>query len=356
MAFYGLKWPFKCIIWSFLAEYRLLAVIDPNSFGLVFAGMELVAANMKARLTSIPSEYSYFDNGRLGAWAGPKHWKFKPTRGPTFAIPGVPKKDKKKDKDPIKPHDFDELFDEENDLWKVVLKTTKLNAKPMQLQNKTMVNWSEDKLLLPTDLHYKGKDFAKLFSTPELLVTSKGVLVPESVDDSINEYDYDNPNDADDFCPNLPENGESGNYEDAGFFPSQTMLPTQSQDPENLLVSAPNRVEKLQIGYAKQAKKMDMRRLKAVEWSILQTTTCEQDKENDKTKVNDANTTDNDQLSNCNFSQLYKNLSGSKLMPTKMSENLSVPLAFVALLHLCNERCLALDGLPDFSDFNIAQG
>ena len=43
-------------------------------------------------------------------------------------------------------------------------------------------------------------------------------------------------------------------------------------------------------------------------------------------------------------------------MPTKMSENLSVPLAFVALLHLCNERCLALSGVSDFSDFNIRQG
>jgi len=43
-------------------------------------------------------------------------------------------------------------------------------------------------------------------------------------------------------------------------------------------------------------------------------------------------------------------------MPSKMSENLSVPLAFVALLHLCNERCLALAGLPDFSDFSVRQG
>ena len=40
-------------------------------------GMELVA-NLKQRLTNIPNEYSYFDHGRLGAWAGPRHWKFKP--------------------------------------------------------------------------------------------------------------------------------------------------------------------------------------------------------------------------------------------------------------------------------------
>ena len=42
-------------------------------------GMELVA-NLKQRLTNIPNEYSYFDHGRLGAWAGPRHWKFKPMR------------------------------------------------------------------------------------------------------------------------------------------------------------------------------------------------------------------------------------------------------------------------------------
>ena len=43
-------------------------------------------------------------------------------------------------------------------------------------------------------------------------------------------------------------------------------------DPHNQsLVSAPNKVEKILIAYAKQAKKMDMRRLKAIEWDILHT-------------------------------------------------------------------------------------
>ena len=50
-------------------------------------GMELVA-NLKQRLTNIPNEYSYFDHGRLGAWAGPRHWKFKPMKfaGTYFVI------------------------------------------------------------------------------------------------------------------------------------------------------------------------------------------------------------------------------------------------------------------------------
>ena len=121
------------------------------------------------------------------------------------------------------------------------------------------------------------------------------------------------------------------------------------------LVTAPNRVEKIQIGYAKQAKKMDMKRLKAVEWNILQTSCIDhQDKENNGGNGADAEKTLLD--SSLNFSQLYKNLAESKLMPSKMSENLSVPLAFVALLHLCNERNLALSGVSDFSDFCVRQG
>ena len=42
-------------------------------------------------------------------------------------------------------------------------------------------------------------------------------------------------------------------------------------------------------------------------------------------------------------------------IPSKMVDNMSVPLAFVALLHLCNEKSLALENVPDFSDFIIAQ-
>jgi len=321
-------------------------------------GMELVA-NLKQRLTNIPNEYSYFDHGRLGAWAGPRHWKFKPMS--KFAVPGLPKTDKKKAKDPLKPHNYEDLFDEESEAWRTVEKTTRINKKPVQLQNKTMVNWSEERLLLPADLNYRGKDFAQLFVTPELLVTNKGAVIAEAVDESIAEYDYDNANDVDEFCPDLPNNPDAGNYDEGegegGYFPSQSILPTQTQG--EFLVSAPNRVEKIQIGYAKQAKKMDMKRLKAVEWSILQTSCIEQDKENDTDNVNEAEKKKNNETgveSSTSFSHLYTNLAGSRLMPTKMSENLSVPLAFVALLHLCNERCLALSGVSDFSDFNIRQG
>ena len=55
---------------------------------------------------------------------------------------------------------------------------------------------------------------------------------------------------------------------------------------------------------------------------------------------------------NCFFQALYQPRPD---IPSKMVDNMSVPLAFVALLHLCNEKSLALENVPDFSDFVIAQ-
>ena len=143
-----------------------------------------------------------------------------------------------------------------------------------------------------------------------------------------------------------------------------------NNDPLNQsLVAAPNKVEKIMIGYAKQAKKMDMRKLKVIEWSTLQQlseTAEREDKENldgngaEKPKL----TEDGDDNSNkirtdtvVNFTDLYRKLHDPRIrMPPKMLENLSVPLAFVALLHLCNENNLALENVADFSNFKIQQG
>ncbi|KAJ4945012.1 hypothetical protein JOQ06_013551 [Pogonophryne albipinna] len=43
-------------------------------------------------------------------------------------------------------------------------------------------------------------------------------------------------------------------------------------------------------------------------------------------------------------------------LPNTMAQNLSVPLAFVALLHLANEKNLELVKVDDMSDIIIRQG
>merc|ERR1719443_1368111 len=59
------------------------------------ATLPMTTADMLSVLTTAPLEYSYFDHGKLGAWAGPKHWKFKPISKPVTEGEKVKGKKKK---------------------------------------------------------------------------------------------------------------------------------------------------------------------------------------------------------------------------------------------------------------------
>ncbi|CAB1322174.1 unnamed protein product, partial [Coregonus sp. 'balchen'] len=115
--------------------------------------------------------------------------------------------------------------------------------------------------------------------------------------------------------------------------PSADSNLVSSQDNDNVstygeddLVPEPHRVNKIEINYAKTAKKMDMKRLKNTMWNLL--------------------TDSLEKTAKVNF----------KVLPLTMAQNLSVPLAFVALLHLANEKNLELVKVDDMSDIIIKQG
>ena len=81
---------------------------------------------------------------------------------------------------------------------------------------------------------FGGKLFFFRFACKNFYPHFSGAVVPEAVDESIAEYDYENANDVDDFCPSLPDNQDAGNYDEGlegegGYFPSQSILPTQTQ-------------------------------------------------------------------------------------------------------------------------------
>lgn len=324
--------------------------------------------NLKRHLSFIPSEYSYFDSGRLLSWAGPQHWKFRHAKFPsTNVLPGGTAEKKSrtanKAKDP-NPHSYKSLyteeFYEENLTIDQIVKAMTVPKISVKLQPKTMELWSEDKILLPEDLHYSGKDFATLYHC-DFHITTKPVK-QMSVDDSVADYDFQNDNDVSNFCPevNSAENGYED--EDAAGMADDPMTQSGVAGFNQSLVAAPNKVEKIQIGYAKQATKMDMRRLKAIEWELVsEFMTVHKDELEEQDNTN-GSALDEDvekeekPIVQLSFGSLFKELHTCKKMPAQMTENLSVPLAFVALLHLCNENNLALKSMPDFSDFTIKQG
>ncbi len=333
---------------------------------------------LRDHLSSVPTEYSYFDTGRLGAWAGPKHWKFKPFHRAPAAADEDKKKRQRKEKEKV---NFEEMDDANKLLSDFVERSLTVPKRAIKLQNKTMMNWGDEKNVLPEDMHYSGKDFVKLEGLIKSNVAPRRIPGEESqsIDDTVEDYNFDNPNDTQNFCPDLGS-GAEGNYAPesetgntgmadftaAGDSQSACDLagasgapPFAAEEGGGLgLIAAPNRVEKIQIGYARLAKKIDMRKLKSVEWDILNESIQGIDKENSK----DFNKTDagskeqrRDSTSllaekGTTFKEMYSLLLGPSQLPTKMKENLSVPLAFVALLHLCNEHILELrneDGLDN---------
>ena len=120
---------------------------------------------------------------------------------------------------------------------------------------------------------------------------------------------------------------------DFGVPPTQ---PTDEAGYENL-ISAPGIVaEKLAIAYTKAAKKFNVRQMKESYWKVL---------------TDDTNT--DTMKGEMPFTKLYQEVL-PYLSPTN-KKNISIPLAFVSALMLCNEKHLILKPGRDETEFIVSQ-
>merc|ERR1712066_596340 len=114
------------------------------------------------------------------------------------------------------------------------------------------------------------------------------------------------------------------------------------------LVAAPKLVDQ----DWKTAKRVDVERIKSVAWNIL-TQASNEEKENRSGSPEKQVDQEVREEAGTKFSTLYKTLKHPSKIGRTMSENLSVPLAFIALLHLCNEENLSLTSKDEMDDFSI---
>lgn len=349
-----------------LNDYTERAVGHAGAAGIrgLTANLPMSTTDMLSALTTAPHEYSYFDHGKLGAWAGPKHWKFKPMARPTVSVDKKIRKKKEILAINVKQYACNE---EEQDRVESLLSKPK---KLIRLAEKTMKGWSREKNILPEDIHYSGRQLVTLKTCDQIAVVGCKSTAETQVDD-VDDYNYDNPADKDDYCPDVDDDqdayggGDSISGQDTAFdaslngaTQSTATLPSTQDEYAGEMVEAPKMVDKsaLLIGYAKTAKKVDMKRIKSVTWNIL-TQASNEDKENvggSPEKVNDKE--GDNEMEEMSFTQVYKQLKQPHRLPPKMCENLSVPLALLAMLHLCNERSLELQQDPSLSDFIVKGG
>ncbi|XP_032808032.1 condensin complex subunit 2 [Petromyzon marinus] len=311
---------------------------------------------MRGQLSLQPSEYSYFDPKLLSTWAGPDHWRLKPTCKVSLLT------DKNGTKIPKVKKTFSLDFDQE-----INLNEFKQSKAATTITKTTVERYNMKSTTLPDDFHYDPENLIRAFLRPSLkLMRVVRADMGSNHDDDIAAYNYNNANDAANYCPALPAADDDDDDNDAGpaYEPgqfnttdqiqnfSQTMCLYSDSMNNNAtpyggdnLVAEPHKVNKIQLDYAKTAKKMDVKRLKQNIWNML---TMQEGDMNNTNENEDAKVS-----KEILFSEMYKKLPAR--LPISMSKNLSVPMAFVCLLHLANEKNLVISGQEDLLDLKINQ-
>jgi len=294
------------------------------------------------------SEYSFVQSKMNLHWAGPSHWKFW-----NFMTPYAIDKDGKKvacmqAKKKEKRKQFKLLYDEARDIIDAKFASgqyIKLHAKTAKAE------WSAENLTLPEDVHYDIAQGSKLYMYKRLTIRSENSEKENVADVSDGErYDYNNPNDTLEYCPNVEHNEdyddarEDGN-DDCNF--DAAIMGNQGLTGDNL-VAAPKLINKISIAYCLKAKKIDMRQLKKSIWTYLKSTNNNGANTGETVDVTDT------MKESKQFSNVYKAL--PKLLTKSNAEALSVPISFISMLHLANEKELKICSVPDMSDIIIQPG
>uniref|UniRef100_A0A8C3RX18 Condensin complex subunit 2 n=1 Tax=Chelydra serpentina TaxID=8475 RepID=A0A8C3RX18_CHESE len=313
---------------------------------------------MCLHLSVKPGEYSYFSPRTMLMWAGPEHWRFKPHHKMDT---GAEKVGRKRNTKKV----FELNFDEDIDFMTRFRKTRAATT----LAKSTRDNQNKKSTTLPEDFHYDPDNIIRLSLKPAIKDSHNAVTKHSS--DEIGEYDYNNPNDTSNFCPALKAADSDDDHDPVDFMAQGEPfeLTVRGTDPygelsralgldittygESNLVAEPQKVNKIEIHYAKTAKKMDMKRLKRTMWDLL--TDVQKDQVGAEQNEVAEKETDSVILANKKvFSGITKDL--LHRLPSAMAQNLSVPLAFACLLHLANEKNLTLEGVEDLSDVLVQQG
>lgn len=179
--------------------------------------------------------------------------------------------------------------------------------------------------LLPDDLHYHPKLLAQLFLRP----TSVGKKTKSNHhDDNFGQNDFsefqDTPSDDDDDFGDFGETGLPDNFDE--------LKPTEDGDDDVELLQQGRRIERIEVPYAKAAKQVDVRALKANLWEGLTSLA-----------LSDGTPMKGKPAPVYGFERVLEGLSARAPAAFKRElPDISVHLAFICVLHLANEHTLKI--------------
>jgi len=293
------------------------------------------------------SEYEYFDSQALSqaannGWAGAAHWKRAAPRQPVENAKKTPKKTprRQKNKERImvnltQPPDL-------TDILRQPPKSKTRKTDPLQMSKSSQTKHTKNDNLLPPDAGIGVEQLSSLFLRPNMVLkaaTAPGKSVGFNMggvetfggwdDGSLGGDDDDGPG----FCF-----GGDDDESNAEFVVEE--------------LEGIRKVDKVSVGYATVAKKVDVKRLKRDLWTELEAK-LEMDKNDDD--FMDENKGDDDQEETAPKDKCLSFQDAVKDMEAQKTQiDVTLPFYFICVLHLANEKGLRLDshGLDDFAIYH----
>ncbi|KAI0401256.1 condensin complex subunit 2/barren [Xylaria palmicola] len=336
----------------------------------------------------------YFDQALQKNWAGPEHWrirKIKDANKPETATR------QRKEKEPFE-IDFTSSLD--GKLAETIFTQASSNS-AISLPKK---DWkSKTRNLLPDDKHFNSKQLLSLFLKPKARMSSRRNRLNSRIgtaghgaqaenvhaadmdeafwaqkeaqsreeDTVLPQGDYD-ANFFDDEMP-LPGGGmlddDNDEFADARdhFSPSAEAAPTEALGITTMLdagmtmggfgtqlVTSTRRLRPEYVQYARVAKKVDVRRLKEELWKGLGYPESQEDPNRSRlpTPPIEAETTQKPGGEPpLKFTDVMNNL--KSVYPKTVMDDISTSFCFICLLHLANEKGLAIEKTPDLLELEI---
>ena len=338
------------------------------------------------------NQFDYFDKDALEAiqannqWAGSAHWKKlqrrcksklkdqetggnrQPKETP------MPNKNKRKNKRSAKrgtskgdfAHILVDITSDPFNLDDLLRRPPKPKGKrgaasndPLQLAKSAISKHSKSDNLLPFDAGIELLQLSSLFSRPTSaignLVTERSSLVanPSSTVKAAKAVGFTDVEQWDNGCGDDYDDDHNG----GGFCFGGEDDDDGGDDFVIQELEGVRRVEKVQVGYATVAKKVDVKRLKRDLWTEIETSFVERLNENtdpneveDPTeKKSDSRAGDRAEMVGTDFEMSFQS-TVRDMQKTQSQADVTLPFYFICVLHLANEKNLELhsQGLEDF--------
>lgn len=287
-------------------------------------------------LAPVPGDYSYFTKPLSSAPAGPEFWRLRlANRGK----PTVPEKGRRKAEKVVPLLDIDQLVSDPAFFTRP--------ARESVLNKSTLASWKASRFLLPQDWYGGSLDLGSFILSKERKLTKIATTCSPEVTEAPGDFGYE-AND-DNFCPDVNEDSNMS-IEEAAAAQSVAVVEDEEVAPFpdfTTNVSFVPKTAKPQIQFSRVIKRFDMGQMKRAMWETL--TSGIESQENMDTDSEAAVSPSGGKRRT--FSGMYKDL------PAKLNslnrENISIPVAFCAVLHLAAEKGIYLFGREDFSDVDI---